>query len=147
AGHQPMCNAGGTIWLVYNGEIYNYRALRDELRAKGYRFRSDTDTEVIIHAYQEWGRSCLERFNGMWAFALWDGRKHTIFCSRDRFGVKPFYYYYNNRTFAFASEIKALLEMAVLPCEPDHAIIHDYLAYGLVDHTANTFFRNVRRLD
>src|SRR5438093_9800185 len=110
AGHQPMCNEDGTIWVIFNGEIYNYRSLRDELRAKGHQFRSNTDTEVIIHAYAEWGTNCLHRFNGMWAFAIWDRLKRKLFCSRDRFGVKPFYYFFDGNTFGFASEIKALLE-------------------------------------
>src|SRR5207244_6188060 len=105
AGLQPMAGAG--LQLLHNGEIYNYVELREELRAKGHRFRSKTDTEVVLAAYREWGERCVERFNGMWAFALWDEREQRLFCSRDRFGVKPFYYRYENGRFVFASELKA----------------------------------------
>src|SRR2546428_4171407 len=92
AGLQPFASEDGRLQLLHNGEIYNYVELRRELAAKGHRFRSRTDTEVMLAAYQEWGERCVERFNGMWAFALWDAEKRTLFCSRDRFGVKPFYY-------------------------------------------------------
>jgi asparagine synthase (glutamine-hydrolysing) len=146
AGHQPMCSEDGTMWVMFNGEIYNYRILREELTAKGHKFRSNTDTEVIVHAYEEWGPDCLNRFNGMWAFAIWDGRQKKLFCARDRFGIKPFYYFQHNRTFAFASEIKALLELDVLPREANHEVIYDYLAQNLVDHTENTFFSNIKKL-
>src|SRR5918998_1401286 len=107
AGMQPMASEDGAHRLVHNGEGYNYRELRAELEAKGHRFRSATDTEVILAAYREWGEACVERFNGMWAFALWDAERRRLFCSRDRFGVKPFYYRYAGGRFAFASEQKA----------------------------------------
>src|ERR1700690_676644 len=99
-----MSNAEGTVWLIFNGEIYNYIELRDQLVAKGYSFWTKTDSEVIIRSYEEWGTECLSHFNGMWAFALWDTKKKSLFCARDRFGVKPFYYIENDKTFAFASE-------------------------------------------
>src|SRR6266567_4662103 len=95
AGNQPFASDDGRLRLVHNGEVYNYRELRAELEAKGHRFRSATDTEVILAAYREWGERCVERFNGMWAFALWDADRSRLFCSRDRFGVKPFYYRYD----------------------------------------------------
>ncbi|HOB44004.1 MAG TPA: asparagine synthetase B, partial [Bacillota bacterium] len=107
-GRQPMTNEDGTLWLVFNGEIYNYRELMEELIAHGHQFRSKTDSEVILHAYEEWGTGCLQRFNGMWAFALWDSRKKELFCARDRLGIKPFYYARTGDSFLFASEIKAL---------------------------------------
>jgi asparagine synthase (glutamine-hydrolysing) len=109
AGHQPMASADGRCWIIYNGEIYNYLELRSELSSHGHQFRTGTDTEVILAAYQQWGRDCLARFNGMWAFALWDNAQRQLFCARDRFGIKPFYYFWNNEIFAFASEFKALL--------------------------------------
>ncbi len=146
AGHQPISNADGTIWLIFNGEIYNYIELREELKGKGYAFRTKTDTEVIIHAYEEWGTDCLNRFNGMWAFALWDGRTKTLFCARDRFGVKPFYYFMKNGEFAFASEIKALLTHPAVSRVANHRAVHDYLAYAIIDHTDETFFSDIKQL-
>ena len=111
AGHQPMTNEDGTIWLVFNGEIYNYHELVETLKGHGHHFRSQTDSEAIIHGYEQWGVDCLRRFNGMFALALWDGRSQTLFCARDRFGVKPFYYARTGGDggMIFASEIKALL--------------------------------------
>ena len=94
AGHQPMCNDDDTIWIVYNGEVYNYLELHEELIKKGYSFKTETDTEVIIKAYEEWDTACLDKFNRMFAFAIWDKRKKRLFCARDRFGIKPFYYYF-----------------------------------------------------
>ena len=87
-----MTSEDGTLWLVFNGEIYNYIELREELILKGHRFHSKSDSEVILHAYEEWEDGCLERFNGMWAFAIWDGKRERLFCARDRLGIKPFYY-------------------------------------------------------
>ena len=106
---QPMSNEDGSLWLVFNGEIYNFIEIREELLQKGHRFHSHSDSEVILHAYEEWGAGCLTHFNGMWAFAIWDEKKQELFCSRDRFGIKPFYYTEVNGSFLFASEIKALL--------------------------------------
>lgn len=147
AGHQPMGNEEGNTWIVHNGEIYNHAELRDELRDRGHRFGSRTDTEVILHSYEEWGTECLNRFNGMWAFAIWDGNSRKLFCSRDRFGIKPFYYYYDGRRFAFASEIKALLEADYIPRRPDNQAIFDYLGYGLEDSAGGTFFSGIRQLE
>jgi asparagine synthase (glutamine-hydrolysing) len=146
AGHQPMCNDDGTVWIVHNGEIYNYQEIRKELQSKGYRFVSNTDTEVILHAYQEWGPLCLHKFNGMWAFSIWDARHHLLFCACDRFGIKPFYYFYDRDVFAFASEIKAILGSGMVGRVPNDEIIYDYLVHGLVDHRDETFFRGINRL-
>jgi asparagine synthase (glutamine-hydrolysing) len=145
-GHQPMTNTDGSLWVVHNGEIYNYLELRAELISKGYEFRSNSDTEVILNAYQEWGADCLNRFNGMWAFAIWDRRKRSLFCARDRFGVKPFYYYLNNDVFIFASEIKQILECEEYQRNPNEKMIYDYLVIGLGNHTSETFFKDIYQL-
>jgi asparagine synthase (glutamine-hydrolysing) len=146
AGHGPMSYQDGTFWITYNGEVYNYLELRRELQAKGYTFHTATDTEVVLVAYAEWGPACLFRFNGMWAFAIWDAGKRQLFCARDRFGIKPFHYYWDGQLFAFASEIKALLAHPDIPRRPNDAIIYDYLALGSLDHTNETFFEGIRRL-
>ncbi len=145
AGHQPMSNEAGSIWAVHNGEVYNYVEIREELRYKGYAFRSNSDTEVIIKAYEEWGIDCLKRFNGMWAFCLWDFAKKELFCVRDRLGIKPFYYYFNGNIVAFASEIKVLLQMGI-PREPNDSLIFDFLKFGILDHTDDTFLKNIKKL-
>ena len=142
-----MCNADGTIWIVYNGEIYNYIELREELKTLGYQFITHTDTEIIIAAYQEWGYDCLQRFNGMWAFAIWDGRRRELFCSRDRFGVKPFYYYWDGINLAFASEIKALLQCPFVNTGPNDEAIYQYLVIGRSEGKDDTFFCNIKQLE
>ena len=147
AGHQPMCNSSGTLWIIYNGEIYNYIEVREELKSKGHIFMTQSDTEVILQAYEEWGHDCLNKFNGMWAFALWDGRRHELFCSRDRFGVKPFYYYWDGSNFAFASEIKALLQCPFVKTAPNDESIYQYLAIGRTEGKADTFFSNIQQLE
>lgn len=108
-GHQPMSDSRN-VWITFNGEIYNYVELKEELQQKGYKFNSGTDTEVVLKSYQEWGFSCLERFNGMWSFVIFDPVKQQLFCSRDRVGVKPFYYINTPNAFAFASEVKAFIK-------------------------------------
>ena len=145
-GLQPMTNEDGTLWLVYNGEIYNYVELCEELLGKGHRFHSQSDTEVILHAYEEWGTGCLQRFNGMWAFALWDERIQQLFCARDRFGIKPFYYTEINGSFLFASEIKALIEHADAGKTPDDEVLGTFLAWGVQDHSARTMFEGISQL-
>jgi asparagine synthase (glutamine-hydrolysing) len=145
AGAQPMFNADRSLVLVFNGEIYNYLELMPELRAAGYEFRSRTDSEVILHAYAEWGDSCVERFNGMWAFAIWDVRRKRLFASRDRFGVKPFVYLERPGEFVFSSEIAGIL--AVRPvAEANLGKLHDYLAYGYRTNNGETFFAGVKEL-
>lgn len=145
-GRQPMRSASGRSWIVHNGEVYNYLELRRTLEGLGYSFRTETDTEVILAAYEEWGRECLSRFNGMFSFAVWDGERRELFCARDRMGIKPLYYFAAGPTFVFASEIKGLLQHPGVPRKPNRAVIHDYLMLGLVDHTEETFFHGVRRL-
>jgi asparagine synthase (glutamine-hydrolysing) len=146
AGHCPMPSADGQAWITYNGEVYNYVELGAELERLGYRFRSGSDAEVVVNAYVEWGPDCLRRFNGMWAFAIWDVHRRQVFCARDRFGIKPFHYYWDGRFLAFASEIKALLAHPDIPRRPNDGIIYDYLVLGSLDHTDETFFEGVRRL-
>ena len=107
-GGQPMHDARGTLTITFNGEIYNFREIRSQLEAEGAHFLSHSDTEVILEAYRHWGTSCVDRFNGMFAFALWDGEKKRLFCARDRFGKKPFFYTVQNGIFVFASEMSCL---------------------------------------
>lgn len=144
-GHQPMKYLERYV-IVFNGEIYNYLELKDELQKRGYNFTTNTDTEVILAAYDFWGVDCLSRFNGMWAFSLWDKKKKQLFCARDRFGIKPFYYNINNERFLFASEIKALLCDKKIERVANEPIVFDYLTQGLVEHTNETFFKNVYKL-
>ncbi len=119
AGHQPMANARGTRWITYNGEIYNFRELRAELERRGHRFRSRSDTEVVLAAYDEWGAECLKYFNGMFAFALYDVEQRELFLARDPLGIKPLYYVHRGEMFAFASEAKALFALPGFEVEPD----------------------------
>jgi asparagine synthase (glutamine-hydrolysing) len=139
AGAQPFAQDG--MQLVHNGEIYNYLELREDLRARGHRFRSETDTEVVLAAYREWGERCVERFNGMWAFAIWDEARRTLFASRDRFGVKPFYYRLDGARFAFASEPWPLRGGGA-----NLRAVRDYLHQGHLDQGDETFFQGVVRL-
>lgn len=142
-GHQPMSNHNGTLWIAFNGEIYNYPELRSLLNK--YPYKSQTDTEVILAAYEEWGESCVERFVGMFAFAIWDSKNQKLFCARDRLGIKPFHYAWHDNCFLFASEIKAILG-AGLSAEPDWATWATYLNYGYYDHSEKTFFDKVSSL-
>ncbi len=144
-GHQPLANEDETIWITFNGCIYNYQDIARDLRQKGHRFRTHSDTEVIVHAYEEWGIECVKRFNGMWAFAVWDSRNKTLFCSRDRIGIKPFYYTWDGQTFTFASEIKAILSAgAVLPKPSEEGLRH-YLTYQFC-LGEQTLFEGVKKL-
>ena len=145
-GRQPMSDEDGQLWITYNGEIYNYLELKEELVEKGYKFFTGTDTEVVINSYREWGKECVHRFNGMWAFAIWDKKNQELFCSRDRFGIKPFYYYFDGSTFIFASEIKAILEALPQNPGPDTETIYQYVVDGSLCHNENTFFKNISRL-
>jgi len=144
-GHQPMTDHGEDISIVFNGEIYNYLELRQELKLNGYVFTSSSDTEVILKAYRQWGLDCVHHFNGMWAFAIWDNRRKRLFCSRDRFGIKPFYYHYQEgKQLIIASEIKSILKL--LKPSADFFSINEFLAWGQFDHTEHTFFNQVRQL-
>src|SRR5215217_316883 len=145
AAFQPMVSNDGDAWLVYNGEIYNYVELMRELRAKGQRFRSHSDSEVILAAYRVWGLECLAHFNGMFAFAIWDRARGRLFLARDRMGIKPLYYWWDGRRLAFASEIKALLCHPAVPREPNGAAIAEYwrAMYTTGEHT---WFAGIKRL-
>lgn len=145
-GHQPMGCEQGEIWITYNGEIYNYIEIREELQRLGWCFRSMTDTEVILCAYQQWGIECLSRFNGMFAFAIWDGLRNRLFCARDRLGIKPFYFQETSDGIMFGSEIKALLQDPSQVRVPNRKAAHAFLVLGLQDHSAETFFLGIHQL-
>jgi len=146
AGHQPMPDETKRYWIIFNGEIYNYIEIREELIREGHQFSSNTDTEVILYSYIKWGKDCLKKFNGMWSFVIWDNEKKELFCARDRFGIKPFYYYHKDNYFVFASEIKALLEVQEVPREPNDSKILQYLGdYPLLENTS-TFFKDIYQL-
>jgi asparagine synthase (glutamine-hydrolysing) len=146
-GHMPMCNEDRSLWITYNGEIYNFAALRRELEGKGHRFASHTDTEVVLHLYEQDGPDCVKRLNGMFAFAICDLRSGTptLFIARDHFGVKPFYYFHEGDRFAFASEIKALLQVPGIDAELDPHSLHQYLTFLWVPDP-KTMFRRIFKL-
>lgn len=145
-GHQPMSYAD-RYWIVYNGEVYNHPELRAELEGAGYQFRSHSDTEVILAAYDYWGEDCLSRFNGMWAFALYDMQKQTLLLARDRFGVKPLYYWISPAGYlAFASEIKAFTVLPDWNPQVNGQRAYDFLVWNLLDHTSETMFSGVFQL-
>jgi asparagine synthase (glutamine-hydrolysing) len=146
AAHQPMCLNNKDIWITLNGEIYNYIELRDELTIKGYQFISQSDTEVLLNAYKEWGTDCLQKFNGMWSFVIYDRKKNILFGSRDRFGVKPLYYYVDKKTFAFASEQKALLHIPENNISINESEIFDYLFLNQIEMREEGFFKNIFEL-
>lgn len=146
SGHQPMCSHDSKIWITYNGEIYNYLELREELKAMGYPFYSESDTEVVIAAYKEWGSDCVNRLNGMWAFCIYDTDKQICFASRDRLGVKPFYYINNLAVFAFASEQKAFIKAGLVSAKIEPKALHSYLVNGLLETEPENFFEGITEL-
>ena len=143
-GHQPM-HYKDRYTITYNGEVYNYIELKNELEKEGYSFHSNTDTEVILAAYDKWGENCVNKFNGMWSFALFDRKENNIFCSRDRFGIKPFYYTEIANKFIFGSEIKQLLEFHPKNIVNKKVLI-DYIVTRYEDYDEQTFFKNIKRL-
>jgi asparagine synthase (glutamine-hydrolysing) len=145
AGHQPMANEDKTVWITFNGEIYNFKSLRSELLAAGHEFRSKTDTETIIHGYEEWGEEVIHCLHGMFALAIWDTRKRRLLLARDRVGKKPLFYYEDGRKFFFGSEIKALLASGEVPAMPDPVALQDYLTY-LYFPAPRTAFEGIRKL-
>jgi asparagine synthase (glutamine-hydrolysing) len=145
AGRQPMSNDDGTVWVIHNGEIYNFRELRAELETLGYRFHSKTDTEVIVRAYEAWGTSCVERLQGMFASAVWDQSRRRLFIARDRVGIKPLYYVARPDSLLFASELKALMQDPTLDTQVDDSALDRYLAFGYVP-APDTIFPSVKKL-
>ena len=145
-GHQPMCDADKKTWINFNGEIYNYIELREELEALGFAFMSACDTEVVLNSYKAWGNACVDRFNGMWSFCIYDSEKKLCFASRDRLGVKPFYYINTPEKFAFASEQKAFVAARLITVHADPAAVKDYLLNNLVENSEDNFFEGVREL-
>lgn len=145
AGRQPMGNEDGSVLIVYNGELYNYQKLRVELQAKGHHFQSRTDTEVVLHAYEEWGQDCLLRFNGHFAFAIWDGNRRKLFLARDRFGVKPLYYWFHDGRLLFGSEIKSILADARVPRRVSAEALGEYFTFQNI-LSDRTLFEGVRIL-
>lgn len=145
-GHQPMLSDDGDLALVFNGEIYNYRALRQELRARGRTFRSESDTEVLLAAWSEWGSSCLPRLDGMFSLVVHDRKRHRLSCARDAFGIKPFFYQQDSRGLLFASEQQALLALRDRPNLPDVQRAYDYLVHADYDSQERSFIRDVRHL-
>ena len=143
-GRCPMPYDHGKLWIIHNGEVYNYIELRDQLKGLGHRFTTSTDTEVILAAYKEWGTECLHRFNGMWAFALLDIEKSILFCARDRLGVKPFYYSWDGVTFSFGSEIKQLIACSRVSREPHSGVLFDFFAFNTFGcNSEQTFYKEV----
>ncbi len=145
AGHQPMSSEDGTVWITYNGEIYNYRQLKKQLLAKGHRFRSQTDTEVILRLYEEEGEALLQRLTGMFAFAIYDQRRKRLFLARDRLGIKPLYYAQWNGALLFASEIKAILATELIPRQVNWQAVFDYFTFQFIPHP-ETAFQNLKAL-
>ena len=145
AGHQPMANDDGQVRIVYNGEVYNFREIRKTLKGLGHTFRTDTDTEVVLKAYCQWGIDCLERFTGMFAFALWDEKEECLFLVRDRLGIKPLFYFYGQNNLFFASELKALMALPMFPRDLDHDAVPLFLHYQYIP-APRTVFKNTFKL-
>lgn len=146
AGHQPKFSQNERYVIVFNGEIFNYLELREELRQEGVIFSTQTDTEVLLNAYIKWGENCLHRFNGMWAFVIYDRQEKSTFAARDRFGVKPFYYIQTDKIFAFCSEIPPLLTLLEKNIKPNYQSIFDFLVFNRTDQIQDTFFEGVKKL-
>ena len=146
SGHQPMCDTKADYWITFNGEVYNYIELREELKNKGHVFVTQTDTEVVLEAYKEWGFECLQKFNGMFAFALFDKKNNQLFCARDRVGVKPFYYSNTDSAFAFASEYKAFIKSKLVAFEINEVQQFDFIVNGNLENTEQSLFKGIYEL-
>jgi len=146
AGHQPMFSIDERYVMVFNGEIYNYIEIKKELQTKGHQFKTHTDSEVLLTSYIEWGEACMNRFNGMWAFVIYDRKDKKVFASRDRYGIKPFYYLKNDNFFAFCSEIPSLLSLLLHKPKPNNQSIFDFFVFNRTDHNENTFFEELKKL-
>ncbi len=144
-GHQPIANESGTMWIVFNGEIYNHRELRAELQAKGHRYRTESDTETVVHLYEEYGSECVQHLRGMFAFVIWDGSQRQLFAARDRLGIKPLYYRWDGTTFVFGSEIKALLAYPGMEAVFNQSTLGEYLAFGYITGE-RTMYQGIQKL-
>ena len=145
SGHQPLSNEDGTVWIVFNGEIYNYRELRDGLVRRGHIFKTHSDTEAIVHLYEELGELCVEKLRGMFAFAIWDESARSLFLALDRVGIKPLYYWQSPKALLFASEIKAILADPDVAADLDPAILDRFLSFYYVPGE-ETLFRGIQKL-
>ena len=145
SGHQPICNEDGSVWIVFNGEIYNHRELRGSLEQQGHVYRTNSDTETIVHLYEQYGADCVRHLRGMFGFAIWDKKRRVLFGARDRLGIKPFYYSHDGRRFLFGSEIKALLGFPGMRAELNRAGVPEYLAFGYLAGE-ETLYEGVRKL-
>ncbi|MFA6254807.1 MAG: asparagine synthase (glutamine-hydrolyzing) [Patescibacteria group bacterium] len=146
AGHQPMFDSEKSLAIIYNGEVFNYLEIREELKNKGYKFQTETDTEVIIYSYKEWGQDCVKRFNGMWSFVIWDKQKEELFASRDRFGIKPFFYQKTDDYFIFGSEIKTILAVSPLPKKINYKQLYNFIDRNMSYGCSETIFENINEL-
>jgi asparagine synthase (glutamine-hydrolysing) len=144
-GHQPISNEDENLWIVYNGELYNHRDLRKDLEARGHRYRTKSDTETIVHLFEEYGRDCVKYLRGMYAFAIWDRRKRELFIARDRLGIKPLYYWYDGKILLFGSEIKAILAHPEVNAEFNRATLAEYLAFGYIPEP-ETMYSGIKKL-
>lgn len=144
-GAQPMSNEDGSVWITYNGEVYNFVELQNELESRGHKFRTKSDTESIIHAYEQYGEECVKKLRGMFSFCIWDAKKKTLFLARDRLGKKPLYYFYHKSRFVFASEIKAIISDRHIKRELDMSAVCDYFTYQYVPFP-KTIFKNIYKL-
>ncbi len=145
SGHQPLSNENSDVWIVFNGEIYNHAELKADLESQGHRYRTHCDTETIVHLYEEYGRDCVKRLRGMFAFAIWDRRRRVLFAARDRLGIKPFYYRWDENSFLFGSEIKAILAYPGIKAEFNQSTLAEYLAYGYITGP-ETMFAGIHKL-
>ena len=140
-----MTNEDGSLWIVYNGELFNHADLRPSLEAAGHQYQTHCDTETILHAYEQYGPDCVNHFRGMFSFAIWNKNTRTLFCARDRLGIKPFYYHWDGRRLVFASEIKALLFYPGISPVLDETTVPEYLAFGYLSNE-KTMFAGIRKL-
>ncbi len=144
-GHQPLSNEDDSVWIVFNGEIYNHISLREQLIAKGHQFKTGTDTETIVHLYEEYGSECVKHLRGMFAFAIWDEKNKKLFCARDRFGIKPFFYFLDHEKFIFSSEIKCILCETKTSSTLSIPMLDQYLTYGYSSEEG-TIYQNIQKL-
>ena len=144
-GHQPLANEDNTVWIIFNGEIYNYQELQERLVRQGHVFRTKSDTETIVHLYEQYGTDCLQYLRGMFGFCIWDGRRKELFCARDRFGIKPFYYYADDDKLVFGSEIKAILKCDNIDKTLSWDALDSYFAFGYITSDLS-IYKNIKKL-